>query len=109
MQTFQSDGTEIAFLEEGSGEPILLLHGFASNARVNWVDTGWVRHLVREGRRVIAMDCRGHGASQKFYTSQDYGPHVMAGDARRLLDLHTLLFEHQADAFRKGAYGDARR
>lgn len=86
MQTFQSDGAEIAFLDEGTGEPILLLHGFASNARVNWVDTGWVRHLLRGGRRVIAMDSRGHGASQKFYTPQDYGPHIMAGDARCLLD-----------------------
>ena len=86
MQTFQSDGAEIAYVEEGAGEPILLLHGFASNAQVNWVDTGWVRHLVRAGRRVIAMDCRGHGQSQKFYDAASYGPHVMAGDARRLLD-----------------------
>ena len=86
MQSFQSDGVEIAFFEEGAGDPILLLHGFASNAKVNWVDTGWVRHLVREGRRVIAMDCRGHGASQKLHDPACYGPHLMAGDARRLLD-----------------------
>lgn len=86
MQTFQSDGAKIAFFEEGAGEPILLLHGFASNAQVNWVDTGWVRHLVRAGRRVIAMDCRGHGQSQKFYDAASYGPHVMAGDACRLLE-----------------------
>ncbi len=86
MQTFQSDGAEIAFFEEGAGEPILLLHGFASNSQVNWVDTGWVRHLVRAGRRVIAMDCRGHGQSQKFYDAASYGPHTMAGDAKRLLD-----------------------
>ena len=86
MQTFQSDGVQIAFFEEGAGEPILLLHGFASNSQVNWVDTGWVRHLVRAGRRVIAMDCRGHGQSQKFYDSVSYGPHTMAGDAKRLLD-----------------------
>ena len=86
MPTFQSDGAEIAYFEEGAGEPILLLHGFASNAHVNWVDTGWVRHLVRAGRRVIAMDSRGHGASQKFYAPADYGPQLMAGDARCLLD-----------------------
>ena len=86
LPVFQSDGAEIAYLEEGTGDPILLLHGFASNAQANWVDTGWVRHLAREGRRVIAMDSRGHGASQKFHTPADYGPQLMAGDARRLLD-----------------------
>ena len=43
MQTFQSDGIEIAFIDEGEGEPIVLLHGFASNLVVNWVDPGWVR------------------------------------------------------------------
>ncbi len=86
MHTFQSDGAEIAFLDEGEGDPILLIHGFASNAHVNWVDTGWVRHLVRDGRRVIAMDCRGHGASAKFHEPAAYGAPLMAEDARRLLD-----------------------
>ena len=86
VQTFQSNGAEIAFLDEGQGEPILLIHGFASNATVNWVDTGWVRHLTRDGRRVIAMDCRGHGASAKFYAPADYGAAVMSEDPKRLLD-----------------------
>lgn len=86
MLTFQSDGVEIAYIDEGSGDPILLSHGFASNATVNWVDTGWVRHLVRDGRRVIALDNRGHGASSKFYDPAAYGAPVMAEDARRLLD-----------------------
>ncbi len=86
MQTFNSDGVEIAFLDEGTGEPILLIHGFASNAQVNWVDTGWVRELTRAGRRVIAIDNRGHGASAKLHDPALYGAPVMAEDARRLLD-----------------------
>ena len=86
MPTFQSDGVEIAYLDEGTGEPMLLIHGFASNATVNWVDTGWARHLVREGRRVIAMDCRGHGASAKLHDPARYSAPIMAEDARRLLD-----------------------
>ena len=102
MQSFQSDGVEIAFLEEGKGEPILLLHGFASNATVNWVNTGWVRHLVREGRRVIALDCRGHGASAKLYDQADYGPHVMAEDARRLLD-HLVIDRADVMGYSMGA------
>ncbi|MBV1693538.1 MAG: alpha/beta fold hydrolase [Hyphomicrobiales bacterium] len=88
MPTFSSDGVEIAFIDEGprEGAPILLIHGFASNAKTNWVDPLWVRFLVGAGRRVIAMDCRGHGASQKLYGLEDYGAPLMAEDARRLLD-----------------------
>ena len=88
MQSFTHDGVEIAFIDEGprDGEPILLIHGFASNHRTNWVDTVWVRFLTRHGRRVIAMDNRGHGASSKLYGLEDYGSPLMAEDARRLLE-----------------------
>lgn len=86
MQTFSSDGVEIAYLDEGVGPPILLIHGFASNAATNWVDTGWVKHLNRNGFRVIALDNRGHGSSQKLYDPARYTTALMAEDARRLLD-----------------------
>jgi pimeloyl-ACP methyl ester carboxylesterase len=81
-----SDGVDIHVLDEGEGQPVLLIHGFASNAVVNWVDTGWVRHLNRSGFRAIAMDNRGHGLSGKLYTPQEYGTPRMAEDARRVLD-----------------------
>lgn len=86
MPVVSSDGVDSHFLDEGEGQPVLLIHGFASNAIVNWVDTGWVRHLTRSGFRAIAMDNRGHGLSSKLYTPQDYGTPRMADDARRLLD-----------------------
>lgn len=86
MQTFDSDGIEIAYLDEGEGEPILLIHGFASNIATNWVDPGWVRFLTRAGRRVIAIDNRGHGASEKLYDPEKYPSPTMAEDARRLLE-----------------------
>jgi pimeloyl-ACP methyl ester carboxylesterase len=86
MPSFLSDGVAIAYLDEGAGEPILLIHGFASSSAVNWVDTGWVRHLVRQSRRVVSIDNRGHGASAKLYSPGDYGGPLMAEDARRLLD-----------------------
>jgi len=86
VQSFLSDGVEIAFLDEGAGAPVLLIHGFASNTVVNWVDTGWVRFLTSNGFRVISIDNRGHGRSQKLYRVEDYGAPQMAEDARRLLD-----------------------
>lgn len=86
MQTFLSDGVEIAYLDQGAGDPILLIHGFASNTMVNWVDTGWVRFLTGNGFRVISIDNRGHGRSQKLHRIEDYGAPIMAEDARRLLD-----------------------
>ena len=46
MHKFNSDSVEIAFDDVGKGDPVLLIHGFASNGRVNWVDTGWVKTLV---------------------------------------------------------------
>jgi pimeloyl-ACP methyl ester carboxylesterase len=86
MQRFQHDGVEIAFLDEGEGEPIVLVHGFASNAQVNWVYPGWVATLTKAGRRVIALDNRGHGASSKLYDPAAYHSERMAGDVRALLD-----------------------
>jgi len=85
MPHFVHDGVEIAFLDEGEGEPIVLVHGFASNKEVNWVAPGWVTTLTRAGRRVIALDNRGHGASAKLYDPADYHSAVMAEDVRALI------------------------
>lgn len=86
VQRFRSKDVSIAFADEGEGEPILLIHGFASNHRINWVSTGWYSTLLGEGRRVIAMDNRGHGESDKPHDAASYGTPVMADDAARLLD-----------------------
>lgn len=86
MPTFTHDGVEISFLDEGEGEPIVLVHGFASNKEVNWVAPGWVTTLTRAGRRVIALDDRGHGQSTKLYDPAQYSTTLMAGDVRALLD-----------------------
>jgi pimeloyl-ACP methyl ester carboxylesterase len=90
VRTFDSDGVEIAFIDEGPaqsmGDPVLLIHGFASNVATNWVDPGWVETLTGAGYRVIAFDNRGHGRSEKLYALEDYGAPLMAEDARRLFD-----------------------
>jgi pimeloyl-ACP methyl ester carboxylesterase len=86
MQSFDADGVRIAYIDEGEGEPILLIHGFASNIAANWRDARWVPAIIAAGRRVIAYDNRGHGQSEKLYDPGLYGAPIMAEDARRLLD-----------------------
>jgi pimeloyl-ACP methyl ester carboxylesterase len=86
MHKFNSAGVEIAYHDEGQGHPVLLIHGFASNWRVNWQATGWVKTLVDAGYRVIAIDNRGHGESEKLYDPAQYSAPMMADDAARLLE-----------------------
>jgi pimeloyl-ACP methyl ester carboxylesterase len=86
MPTFRHGALDLAFLDEGEGEPIVLVHGFASNKEVNWVQTGWVGTLTQAGRRVVALDNRGHGRSTKLYDPADYHMNKMADDVRALLD-----------------------
>jgi pimeloyl-ACP methyl ester carboxylesterase len=83
---FHAGPVELAYLDEGDGEPIVLVHGFASNKEVNWVQPGWVATLTRAGRRTIAFDNRGHGASTKLYDPALYHSGLMADDIRALLD-----------------------
>jgi pimeloyl-ACP methyl ester carboxylesterase len=85
MHHFTSDGIDIAYRDEGEGRPILLIHGFGSNASVNWGSTGWINRLNRAGFRTIAPDNRGHGESQKLHEPSLYHPALMAKDAANLL------------------------
>ena len=84
MPSFHHGPVEIAYFDEGEGEPIVLVHGFASTKEINWVHPGWVATL--KGRRVIALDNRGHGASTKLYDPEQYRTSLMADDVRALLD-----------------------
>src|SRR3954471_1631265 len=86
MPTFHNGAVEIAFLDEGEGEPILLVHGFASSKNVNWVYPTWVSELKKSGRRVVALDNRGHGESGKLYDPEAYHVPTMAGDVTALMD-----------------------
>jgi pimeloyl-ACP methyl ester carboxylesterase len=86
MPTFHHGDVEIAYLDEGQGEPVVLVHGFASTKEVNWINPGWVTTLTRAGWRAIALDNRGHGASSKLHDPAAYHSATMADDVRALLD-----------------------
>lgn len=93
MQSFRNDGLAIAYIDvapvpsaAARPTPILLIHGFASTHRVNWVAPGWVKTLSEAGYRVVALDNRGHGESDKPHEPEAYASRRMAGDALALLD-----------------------
>lgn len=85
-----SDGLSLRYYawgEESARPPVLLLHGFAAHARLNWESSGVVDALVARGRRVLALDARGHGSSAKPEDPGSYGERVMARDVGELIDL----------------------
>ena len=86
MPVFHHGPVELACLDEGQGEPIVLVHGFGSSKQVNWVQPSWLTTLKGAGRRVIAFDNRGHGQSTKLYDPAEYHTTKMAEDVRALLD-----------------------
>lgn len=99
---FTSGDAEIAYLDAGAGAPIVLVHGFASTKEANWVAPGWVDTITRAGRRAIALDNRGHGASTKLYDPARYHSAVMAEDVRALMD-HLALERADVMGYSMGA------
>jgi pimeloyl-ACP methyl ester carboxylesterase len=79
-----SDGVKIHYLEAGQGSPVVLVHGFTGSARGNWFANG-VAEALQQKHRVIAIDCRGHGESEKPHDASKYGPQ-MAKDVLELMD-----------------------
>jgi pimeloyl-ACP methyl ester carboxylesterase len=79
------DGVRLAYESVGEGKPIVLVHGFASDRRQNWKDVGWYETLTGAGCRVVAMDCRGHGESDKPHDDASYGD-KMVDDILTVMD-----------------------
>lgn len=96
MPQFANEGLHLAFLDEGpSNAPVVLcVHGFASNRNVNWIGPGWIDTLTKAGFRVLALDNRGHGESDKPHDPAAYTPQKMAGDVIALLDQLQLPYAH---------------
>jgi pimeloyl-ACP methyl ester carboxylesterase len=91
MDQFSSGGVGVSYIDfepltEDRREPILLIHGFASTHAVNWLFPQWVKTLTEDGRRVVVLDVRGHGRSEKLYDPNDYAMDAMVADVLGLLD-----------------------
>jgi len=81
---FDSDGVKIRYTDEGHGQPVVLIHGFMATGDMNWRVNGVAKELLKN-YRVITLDNRGHGKSDKPIEADDYGE-KMAQDVIRLLD-----------------------
>src|SRR4051794_11910161 len=87
-----ADGVRLATYDEGDPDApvVLAVHGFASSASANWWSTGWVRELTRAGRRVLALDQRGHGRSGKPHDAGAYSMAALVADVRTVLDTYLV-------------------
>jgi pimeloyl-ACP methyl ester carboxylesterase len=86
-QFFESfDGTRLAWREVGQGRPVVLIHGFFSNATVNWIKYGHAARIAAAGFRVITPDLRAHGDSARPHDAESYPPDVLMRDGFALID-----------------------
>ena len=89
---YSPDGMQLATYEFGdpAAPTVVVVHGFASSAVANWHLTGWTRDLTRAGFHVIAIDQRGHGASDKPHSPAAYTMEILVADIQRVLDAYLL-------------------
>ncbi len=80
------DGAKLAYREVGQGRPVVLIHGYFSNAVTNWIRYGHAARIAEAGFRVILPDLRGHGDSAKPQDRAAYPPDVLADDGFALIE-----------------------
>lgn len=103
MQTFESfDGEALAWREIGEGRPVVLIHGYFSNAETNWIKYGTADRLADAGFRVIMPDLRAHGDSARPHARDAYPPDALAMDAEALI-AHLGLGDYDLGGYSLGA------
>lgn len=108
MQHFQGrDGVELAYREVGEGRPVILIHGFFSNATINWIKYGTAQALVERGFRVVMPDLRAHGSSGKPHDPAAYYPDVLPEDGEALVE-HLGLTDYDLGGYSLGGRTVAR-
>ena len=96
------DGTESAWREQGTGRPVVLLHGLFSNAVMNWQRYGTAATVAAAGFRVILPDFRAHGDSAAPQDGAAYPPDVLALDVEALIT-HLGLTDFDLGGYSLGA------
>ncbi|MDB5703014.1 MAG: hydrolase [Sphingomonas bacterium] len=96
------DGTQLAWRELGEGRPVVLLHGFFSDAFTNWIRYGHAAAIAARGFRVIMPDLRAHGSSAKPHDAARYPPDILAQDGFALLG-HLGLTDYDLGGYSLGA------
>jgi pimeloyl-ACP methyl ester carboxylesterase len=79
------DGVRIHWMEAGEGVPVVLLHGYTSCCDAGWFANGVAKELART-HRVIGIDARGHGRSEKPHDPAKYPADQMPADVIEVLD-----------------------
>lgn len=107
VATFASfDGVRIAWRElgpdGGGGRPVVLIHGYFSNADVNWIRYGHAAAIAAAGFRVIMPDLRGHGASDRPHDPSAYPPDALMRDNMALI-AHLGLTDYDLGGYSLGA------
>jgi pimeloyl-ACP methyl ester carboxylesterase len=80
-----SDGHDIAYDCLGDGPPVVLIHGFGANRHITWSNTNWYQTIQNAGHKLVAIDCRGHGESDRPHDPEDYDEGRMAMDVIAVL------------------------
>ncbi|MEA2564318.1 MAG: hypothetical protein QOH06_5822 [Acidobacteriota bacterium] len=102
---FDSNGVKIRYVTEGKGDPVVLIHGWMGDSSMWGSDQSGNTKLDTtgaDGFQLIAMDCRGHGKSDKPHDPEKYGPE-MAADVVRLLD-HLKIEKAHLIGYSSGAF-----
>ena len=101
------DGAQLVWRELGEGRPLLLIHGFVSNALTNWIRYGHAKTIAAKGFRVIMPDLRGHGDSAQPHDAAAYPPDVLAMDGAALVK-HLGLDDYDLGGYSLGAHTSVR-
>ncbi len=102
------DGTDLTWHETGEGRPVVLLHGFFSDAETNWIKYGHAAAIAASGFRVIMPDLRAHGQSAKPHDPAAYPPDVLAKDGLALLRHLEIDADYDLGGYSLGARTTAR-
>ena len=102
-QFFESfDGERLAWREVGEGRPVLLLHGFFSDAETNWIKYGHAAAIAAKGFRVVLPDLRAHGSSARPHDATAYPRDALAQDGHALI-AHLGLADFDLGGYSLGA------